>query len=1002
MPSRPRRRPSALTKAAGVAELTRRERWSRLQFRQHAPTPTTAEGKAAPTPYPFTPLDEGNGIFGQWTVDETGLPAYDYTLDQYADARAVYPNSEHLDRRDHWHQIGNERITGLASNDGTVQVYLGDRGGVFLNKFEAWDSARRGGGLLGFLARIVLEIARFLARLRSQPNPELPQPYAAAIAAAKGQKIRLSQNPRATLRPEHVQNLREEASDTLLQSYQALAEQGDVTEKPRTEPNAAATHYAYAGGYGYVDDGEKVWATAYRYRPKGAEVSRRFGMGYFETDMQYRELVIRRRVYAPAGNDPLLLADVWIENQGTKAVDLKYYEYWDVNVHQLRVEWLRSGAFGAVNDEERRQLNRQFTNSINYREQEQLLEFRQDPPPDAPPPDQPSPINWYPSPIFLADVNGQPDGYYINKATFFGAGGAREPDTVRKHSGDEPFHPNSPLEPMPFCMVLRRDIHLEGGQRRKLRFAYGAAWPEERREALAKWREGEPFVDTGTYWYDKTITFWTGQDPLLHREMAWHSYNFLSATTYNSFHKVHVVPQGSAYLYLHGADGAPRDQAMFALTMTYLNPPLAKDMLKLMMQLADRQSGQIPYAFTGHGYVSNALNVHTHPSDLDLYFLLAMGEYLIATRDFDFLKEELPYYPPDKAIHATGYTVIDHIRFAIKHLFELVGIGDHNLLRVRTGDWSDSITLETALSDGLLGIAYQNSKAHGESVPNSQMALYVLPLLAEVLKWFAPDIPEMIYDGRLKKLREGVEAQWNATGWYNRAVLRGLNNEPAPVTGLSLEAQVWALISGVAADAGHEPKLLQTIQTLLDDPSPLGATLVPNGAVWPAQSQLLTWAYARVGLSTLAWRSLYRNTFAMHARQFPATWYGIWSGPDGMDGISGRNPGQTWGSVLTPMTDFPVMNANPDAMALFGLLRTCGIEPAPKGNGLIIRPRVPRKRFVLDTTLLYLEVDEKGVRGEYRAHYNGNIALFIYKPGSDKPIPVPLTLSAGQRIPFAV
>ena len=32
---------------------------------------------------------QGSGIFGQWIVDEFGLPAYDYTFDQIADERAV-------------------------------------------------------------------------------------------------------------------------------------------------------------------------------------------------------------------------------------------------------------------------------------------------------------------------------------------------------------------------------------------------------------------------------------------------------------------------------------------------------------------------------------------------------------------------------------------------------------------------------------------------------------------------------------------------------------------------------------------------------------------------------------------------------------------------------------------------------------------------------------------------------------------------------------------------
>src|SRR5438128_1438176 len=81
-------------------------------------------------PRVFTPVAEGSGAFGTWTLDGAGLPAYRYDVDQYQDARARYVNSEGLNRRDHWHQIGNDRVTALASNDGTIQFFMADRGGI--------------------------------------------------------------------------------------------------------------------------------------------------------------------------------------------------------------------------------------------------------------------------------------------------------------------------------------------------------------------------------------------------------------------------------------------------------------------------------------------------------------------------------------------------------------------------------------------------------------------------------------------------------------------------------------------------------------------------------------------------------------------------------------------------------------------------------------------------------------------------------------------------------
>ena len=126
---------------------------------------------------------------------------------------------------------------------------------------------------------------------------------------------------------------------------------------------------------------------------------------------------------------------------------------------------------------------------------------------------------------------------------------------------------------------------------------------------------------------------------------------------------MHLVPQGSAYLYLHGADGAPRDQSLFAIPLTYLRPDLARDTLRLIMRMTDSETGAIPYAFAGYG-IHDGAGVHEHPSDLDLFFLLGLGEYLAATGDLAFLDSVEPYYPRG----SRSGTVLDHVRTAFDHL----------------------------------------------------------------------------------------------------------------------------------------------------------------------------------------------------------------------------------------------------------------------------------------------------------------------------------------------
>jgi hypothetical protein len=131
-----------------------------------------------------------------------------------------------------------------------------------------------------------------------------------------------------------------------------------------------------------------------------------------------------------------------------------------------------------------------------------------------------------------------------------------------------------------------------------------------------------------------------------------------------------------------------------------------------------------------------------------------------------------------------------------------------------------------------------------------------------------------------------------------------------------------------------------------------------GGQVWPAISGLLTWGYA-LSDAPRAWSHLQRNTMAAHALAFPNLWYGIWSGPDGLR----SDTGEAWYSPATPMTDFPVQNANEHAMPILALLRVCGVEAS--ASGLVIDPHAPGD-FSLKTSLLDLERKGQRITGTYR------------------------------------
>ena len=96
----------------------------------------------------------------------------------------------------------------------------------------------------------------------------------------------------------------------------------------------------------------------------------------------------------------------------------------------------------------------------------------------------------------------------------------------------------------------------------------------------------------------------------------------------------------------------------------------------------------------------------------------------------------------------------------------------------------------------------------------------------------------------------------------------------------------------------EEAKLIAEIQKQLS--SPIGPQIAPGGLVWPAISQLMTWAYQDAGMVELSWDNMKQHLYSTHAAVFPTSWIGLMSGPDGWDSSENSSyPGGTWSSVGT-------------------------------------------------------------------------------------------------------
>ena len=92
----------------------------------------------------------GNGSFGTWLKDKYGLPAYNYTCNQFLNPFAKTPTTYGFSV-DHFHQIGNDRITATVHNGGYIQVLECSRGFQWLT-YKNKKKNKLGGGIALFQA----------------------------------------------------------------------------------------------------------------------------------------------------------------------------------------------------------------------------------------------------------------------------------------------------------------------------------------------------------------------------------------------------------------------------------------------------------------------------------------------------------------------------------------------------------------------------------------------------------------------------------------------------------------------------------------------------------------------------------------------------------------------------------------------------------------------------------------------------------------------------------
>ena len=829
----------------------------------------------------------GSSNFGKWIEDEFGLPAFQYTCNQTTDPRATTPVQPGiLASTEHVHQVGNDRITALASNYGHLRVRQDEGCPKILNDVD----------------------------------PETSQ---------------------------------------------------------------------FGGGLGYLTDGHETLSTYYD--GTSAAFERIFGVGYYRKRVAGQSYSVDQVISAPFGDDPVLISQVTVRNRQDVAATARWVEYWGCQPFQLSFRAYIEAMSGiGTATELRRDLGRRFKHEISpadgmrglidskrfqgrsaedeaaWQRTKAMLQARPDgfitPIQDL---RTGTDFDSYVLPTtFLVSLDAPASGFSRDAASFFGRSGPADPSGLQNmlngSLADSGAHTG---------FLLERRLEMAPKEKRTLSFLYGYL-PEGFKldELIARYQKSTASVlqQSSAEWKRRGMRFDVPAEPWIKREATWNHYYLRSSQTFDDFFGEHILNQNGFYQYTMGFQGAARDPLQHSLPFVFSDPEIVRSILRYTLKEV-RDDGSIPYAIVGHGAVAPIISDKS--SDLPLWLLWTASEYVLATRDLDFLNEKIP--ARFSATAARTETVRNLLERCYRHQVDDVGVGQHGVVRMLVDDWNDGLLLTWAQS------AFKECAEQGESVLNSAMSAWVLDEYARMLRYGGDGsgLHAQVSE-RGERDREATRAQWNGK-WFKRAWL-GPRLGWFGDTTLWIEPQPWAILAG-ATSPEQSRELVRNMNDLLRH-GPLGATQMSDGpemktgdavnigtlergAIWPSLNQTLVWAL--VGIDpAMAWDEWKKNSFARHAAVYPDIWYGVWSGNDSYNSPLNQQPGEAANLQFFHGADFPVLNLHSHACFLYSATKLLGIEFTEAGVNL--KPKLPVESFRLDSPLIGVS---KSSAGQYEGWY---------------------------------
>jgi cellobiose phosphorylase len=516
------------------------------------------------------------------------------------------------------------------------------------------------------------------------------------------------------------------------------------------------------GKYFYLrdEDSGELYSPTFHPLKREGEYSCRFAPGRVVFDARFERFAVRMEVVVPPEEDGEVI-NLTIFNQSSAPLNLSIFSYFELNL----------GTTGDVH----REFHKLFFETQFREEADAILSKKH------------LWVSWneeYPY-VLVHSATGGVVSFDTDKQSFLGMYGdiARPAALLRgKCSRSAGRH----LDPV---NVLHVKVNVVAGEKADCRFVIGVARDEEGALALAKRLADADFTEIGrrtVSWWRRLLGRFTVALPEKDLELllnTWLPYQAVGGR----------LMARTAYYQTGGAFGF-RDQLQDSMAALWLDPSITRRQL-LLHAAHQRQDGTVEHwwlPMTGHSPSGRW-------SDDLLWLPFVMCEYLEHTNDLSILEESVGFSDGDSA------TMKEH---ALRSVRSVLGArSERGIPLILDGDWND----------GLNGLG---SGKKGESFWLSEFLYFVLTRLQELFPLDEGEL-RLISAGAEELKADFAQHAWNGA-WFDRAtrddgeVLGGRADDR-----IFLNAQTWAVISGITEPRRAESAIEQVKARLLSPYGPL-------------------------------------------------------------------------------------------------------------------------------------------------------------------------------------